>query len=504
MSTALLLAARLCWPVVSGQTAPQSFVLEPSVVKLEREGGVELWTVRARESSVGALLARVATLSGRTIDASTAVEHAPLVTIALERRPLAQVLEFALGSAGLLVEVDGERDVSGGRAAIHVRADQALDETAEQRASLASAAWARAAARHPRHPVAAAARLARGELAELSGHTEAARERYLDCLARTPASPSSSEAYLRAGRIAAERGEWNEASEHFRALANLPGADEYRAVARVELARATLALGDAPSALHILDALDQSHPCREKTELTARALVRIEALLSERRFQDALLELETGVQSFDPLGVRELPRLRARALEGAGLAEEASRAWLLVARAEPGPRSAAAFRSAARLAEEASDPLAVLFVAREAQAAGFGACVAEPAQRAREALGVEPPAAETSPRAEARLAQAERWLEKHELERAASELEALFEEREQFELAPLSRARLALAWARCLAATRGLDVAAGAVRSERDRLEPREARALLDRGMAGMLEEHGLFERATDAYRGDW
>ncbi len=503
MSTALLLAARLCFPVVAGQ-APVPFTLEPALVKLERQGAVELWTVRANESSVRALLARVAELSGRTLDADTALERAPLVTIALERRPLAQVLEFALGSAGLLVELDGERDDPSARATIHVRADRSATETSEQRAGLASAAWARAAARYPRHPVAAAARLAQGELAELRGHTEAARERYLELLAHTPASPSASEAYLRTGRIAAERGSWSEASEHFRALANLPGADEYRAVARVELARCTLALGDAPSALHILETLDASHPCSERTELTARALVRIEALLAERRFQDALLELETHAQDFDPLGARELPRFRARALEGAGLGEEASRAWLLVAREEPGPACVAAFRSAARLAEEAGDPLAVLYVAREAQAAGFGACVAEPELRARAELGVEPPPVDTSPRAESRLAQAERWLEKHELERATSELEALFQERELLDLAPLARARLALGWARCLAALHGIDAATNAARPEREHLDASAARALLDRGMAALLEEHGFFERAADAYRGDY
>jgi predicted negative regulator of RcsB-dependent stress response len=502
MSVALLLVARLCLPLAAGQ-AP----FEPAVVKLERRDGVELWTVRAKEASVRALLARVAELSGRAIDAGSSLERAPLVTIALERRPLAQVLEFALGSAGLLTELHGEihAEVGGASpAVIRVRPDRADEETSDQRAGLAAAAWARAAARYPRHPVAAAARLAQGELAELSGRTDAARERYLDLLARAPASPSASEAYLRAGRIAAERGAWAEASEHFRALANLPGAEEYRAVARVELARATLALGDAASALHILDALDASHPCWEKTELTARALVRIDALLVERRFQDALLALEARAPDLDPLGTRELPRLRARALEGAGLAEEAARAWLLVAREAQGPTSVAAFRTAARLAEESGDPVAVLYVVREAETAGFGACVAEAERRARAELGVEPAPVDTSPRARTRLAQAEGWLEKHDLERAAGELEALFQERELLDLFPDERARLALGWTRCLAAVRGIDAATEVARSERARVEASEARARLDRGMAGLFEEHGLFERAADAYRGDY
>lgn len=496
MIVALLIAARPCLPVFAGQVS-----LEPSVVKLERRDGIELWTVRARDASVRALLERVAELSQRGLEATSAIERAPLVTIALELRPLDQVLEFALGSAGLLVEVS--------ETSIHVRADRGADETPDQRAGLAAAAWERAAGRHPRHPIAASARLAQGELLELRGRSDAARQRYLELVESAPSAPATSEAYLRAGRIAAARGDWREASEHFRALANLPGADEYRAVARVELARSTLRLGDAKSALHILDMLDASHPCWERTELSARALVRIDALLAERRFQEALLELETRAPDFDPLAAGEVPGLRARALEGAGLSDEAARAWLLVAREELGPAHTAtsrvgAFQAAARLAEESGDPLGVLYACRAAQNAGFGACVAEPERRARLALGVVDPPADTTPRAELRLAQAERWLERHELERASSELEVLYQEREHLELPALGRARLALAWTRCLAASEGIESAARSARLEREHLETNEGRVHLDRGLARLFEEHALFERAADAYQGDY
>jgi tetratricopeptide (TPR) repeat protein len=375
MNITLLLAARLFLPPLAGQIE-----LEPALVELEHRAGVELWTVRARESSVSALLERVAELSGRAVDATSAVARAPLVTVALDRRPLDQVLEFALGSAGLRAEVTAEE--------IRVRADDGAGDTADQAAGLAAEAWARAAARYPRHPAAATARLAQGELEELRGRNEAARSRYLDVLARDPASSASAEAYLRAGRIAAARGDWSEASEHFRALANLAGAGEYRAIARVELARTTLELGDAASALHILDALETSHPCSERTELTARALVRIEALLAAGRPQDALLELESRAAGFDALGARAVPALRARALQGADLSAEAARAWLLVAREEPGPARGEHYRTAARLAAQAGDPAAVLFVAREARAAGFGTLVAELEECARAELGL--------------------------------------------------------------------------------------------------------------------
>ena len=219
--------------------------LEPRVVKLERRGGEELWTVRAKECSLGALLARIGELSGLTLDAGSRLAEAPRVTISLTRRPLEQVLEFALGSAGFLLAIETPALDRSGDGILHVRADRSSAETSDERAGLAAAAWARAAARFPRHPVAATARLAQGELAELRGEREHARERYLDLMAAAPGSSATPEAYLRAGRIAAERGDWSEASEHFRALANLPRADEYQALARIELASATLHLGDA-------------------------------------------------------------------------------------------------------------------------------------------------------------------------------------------------------------------------------------------------------------------
>ncbi|MSR63043.1 MAG: hypothetical protein EXS08_11425 [Planctomycetes bacterium] len=491
MNAALLFAARLALPALAGQIA-----LEPALVKLERQGGLELWTVRANDCSVRALLARVAELSGRSIDATSALERAPLVSVSLERRPLEDVLEYALGSAGLTVALEGQ--------AILVRGEQSASATPDERVARAADAWAHAAARHPRHPIAAAARLAQGELEELRGRDEAARARYLDVLERSPAAPGSGEAYLRAGRIAAQRGDWREASEHFRALANLAGADEYSAVARLELARATLRLGDAAGALHILDALDQAQPGWEPSEQGGRTLLRVDVLLALERFQDAADLLEARAEQLDPLSAREVATLRARALEGAGFPEEASRAWLLAARDALAPARAEAYRAAVRASEQARDPLGVLYAAREAQAAGFGALVAEAAARARITLGVRAQPDGSTPASELRIATAERWLDKRELERAADELAPLFAERERLALAPAVRARLTVAWARCLAQTQGLEPAADMARAERTRLEDPDARTRLDRGIAHLFEEHALFERAADAYQGDY
>lgn len=490
-SVALFLTAALLLPPPSPQLA-----LEPAVVKVEGEGAGARWTVRAQECSARALLERVAALAGRSLEGQDSLERVGLITVALDGRPLEQVLEYALGGVGLRAVL--------APVSIAVGADETREETPDERAALASAAWQRAAACFPHHPDAAAATLAQGELEELRGRREVARSRYLDLLARDPRSASAAEAYLRAGRIAAERGDWGEASEHFRALANLPGAEEYQALSRVELARATLSLGDARSTLHILEALDRSHPSRERTEVTARTLLRVEALLADGRFQDALFELETRGRALDPLGAKEAPVLRARALEGANLVDEASRAWLLVARGTEGRSRARAFEKAATLALGARDELGCLFIVREARTLGLGAIVAAQEREARERLGVPVEEVEDGSRGSAeRLAQAELWLARSRLDEATALFEELFRERATLALDPEQRARVALGWARCVRESSGIEAALAILSAERAQLAS-DARARLDLGTARLLEDSGLFERAADAYQGDY
>lgn len=481
--------------LLAAAPAPAQVQLEPAVVKLERREGRELWTVRASQSSPYALLERVAELSGRRLEATSALERAPLIDVSLQERPLEQVLEFALGSAGLRCRV--ERDV------LLVRSDVGAQDTAEQVAGFAAEAWSRASTRFPRHPIAATARLAQGELLELSGRADSARASYLELLSSTPSSPAAGEAFLRAGRLAASRGDWSEASEHFRSLANLPGAGEYQAVARIELARATLALGDAAGALHILEALEREHPCWDPSETAARALVRIEALLAQDRAPEALIELDLAGERFAALGLAALPELRARALAAAGASDEAARALLDLARSQSGPERIATYREAARLAEQSGDPLGVLYVAREARAAGFGPAVAEAETRARRTLGLERPP-QDAPDAMQRLVQAERWLDRRELEAASEAFATLHAELEHLELAPVMRARVVLGRVRCVRLERGLDEAVALARSERERMESDEGRQRLDLGMAALFAELGQHERAADAYTGEY
>lgn len=486
---ALFLAASALAPA-------RQIALEPAVVRLEHLGGADLWTVRASECSPALLVQRLSELAELQIDSTPALQRAPRISVSLTRRPLDVVLEYALGSAGLRAELDQETIV--------VRQDRREGGTLDERLGRASAAWARAAGRFPDHPTAAGARLALGELEELFGRDESARSRYLEVLTKAPGSGATPEAYLRAGRIAAQRGDWSEASEHFRTLANLGGAEEYVSIARLELARATLRLGDPSSALHILEALEEVRPAWDTLEASARALVRIEALLESGAFQDALLEIDSGQHRFDPIATREIARLRARALEGAGFTQEASRAWLVVARDHDGPERLSAYRTAARLCADSQDPMGVLFVAREARTAGFGGAVAAYETAAREVLGIVPPPADRVPGIEDRLSTAELWLAHDLVERAAVEFEALHRDRALLGLDDGQTARVVLGHARALRAAGNLAGAVEVVRAERAAATTTEYRRALDTGMATFFEEAGLFERAADAYTGSY
>jgi tetratricopeptide (TPR) repeat protein len=475
--------------------APQ-ITLEPAVVRLEHVDGADLWTVRAGECSPALLVRRLSELAELEIDSTPALQRAPAISVSLTRRPLEMVLEYALGAAGLRAELD--------RRTIVVRQDRREGGTIDERLVRASAAWARAAERFPHHPTAAGARLALGELEELSGRGESARSHYLDVLSESSGSSATPEAYLRAGRLAARRGDWSEASEHFRTLANLDGAEEYVSVARLELARATLRLGDPASALTILDRLDELRPAWDSFEASARALVRIEALLESGACAEALLEIDSGHQRFDEVGTRAVARMRALALEGAGFPEEASRAWLVVARDRSGPERLSAYRTAARLCADVNDPMGVLFVAREARSAGFGGAVAAYETAAREHLGLVPPGPERVPGLEDRLSTAELWLAHDLVERAAVEFEALHRDRAILGLDVEQTARVVLGHARALRATGQLQEAIEVVRSERVAAASAEYRRALDTGMATFFEEAGLFERAADAYTGNY
>ena len=460
-------------------------------VTAEQIEGQQWWTVRAREASLEKVLREIGTRSGRAVEGLATLERPALVTVELTRRPLEQVLDYVLGSVGLRFELRrGTITVVAGEAS----RDELLD--------LASASWLRARTRFPDAPEAPSARLAEAELAERRGNLGAARDHYQSLVESYPLAREVTEAYFRSGRILERLGRWSDASLQFRTLANHPEASAWQSAARLELARCTVELGDPQSALHILTALESAHPSADETERSARILVEAHALNARGRFMEALRALDAVGTRLDPLAEREALRVRAVALEGIGLPGEAGRAWLLYAHEALLPERAAAYEHAARLALVADDELGALFVCEEAARAGLDGELGRYRREARQRLGFDAPAAAGPRSTSERLAHAEELVDGEDFAGALPELEALFAARGALD--DPDAARVAVSLARCLERSESLDAALATLAAARADLASLQARARLDVAAAKLLESHELFERAIDAYRGEY
>jgi tetratricopeptide (TPR) repeat protein len=338
-----------------------------------------LWfSVQAQNASALGVVREIARLSGRDVTGLDALDEPALVTVDLVDRPLDQVLEFTLGSLGLRADLS--------RTTIEIVSDR--PKTADEHLDLAAAAWLRAWSRFPDHMDAPQARLAQAEIAEMRGLSSAARSSYLTLAEDYPSSAVVGEAYMRAGRISGQLGQWAEASRLFRTLSNLDAGSEYHAAARLEWARAMVAQGDPQAALYMLSALATNYPTTDVTELTGRRLVKARALNARELFMEALTELDRADPNFDDFGRWEALHIRALALEGVGLPGDAARAWLLYAGEANGNDRAHAYHEAARLSLAADDELAVLFVIRQAEIAGVTTGLEAYERDARQKLGL--------------------------------------------------------------------------------------------------------------------
>ncbi len=463
---------------------------EPGVaseVRVETIEGRPWFTVRAQNASAEHILAQVARASGHDLENHVSFDRAALVTVALVRRPLDQVLEYLLGSIGLRHELRQD--------AIVVLPAEV--ENADLGLALANDAWIRAAGRYPAHPSAPAARLAQGEIAELRGELELARERYLALIQDYPRASTTGEATMRAGRISARLGQWGEASRLYRGLANLDSAPEYHAAARLEWARAMVAQGESQAALQMLSALASAHPAASPIEESARRLVRARALSTRGLHMEALQELDLSEAHLDPLAQREALEIRAGALAGIGLPAEAGRAWLLVAQDAHEGDQIYAYQQAAELALEAGDELAALFVVREARERGVELELAYVEHEARDRLGLVD---EQRAGVAERLSQAEAALNRNEVGRASEVLETLFLARGAVD--EQTSARITVAWARCVESRESLERAIALLSEVREGLSSPEAQRLVDIGAAALFEKNGRFEEASGAYEG--
>jgi hypothetical protein len=462
-----------------------------SISRQETKDGAR-WSVLCEEAPLDELLRALAKKSGLALENTELLPLGTVVSIQLERRPFEQILEIVLGTQGLRHEL----------ARGTLRLLPPTNDPAEL-LRLAQDAWhgveASGEAEGDAH-AAARAKLAQGNLAEVRGDLEGAYRLYAE-LEQDDLGEDAVEATYRAGRILQRLGHWAEAAQHFRTLASLDEAKRFHSKARLELARVSIELGDAQSALHLLNFLDANFLTDDQAELAERRLVRARACNATHDYVEALRTLEEGeIISATQAEARSLA-IRAEAFEGLGFEVEAARAWLIFAREAAAPEErTAAFEKAAQLSLAAGDELGTLFICREAAKSGGDEGLGTFVHTARLRLGLdeeEPPST-----IQERLELAEHLLAEEERAKAAELFEGLYLARGA--LAEPDQARILAGWSQVLLDRVGLEAALEVLSKARANFEDPLAAQTLDLAAAALLEAEGRFEEAAEAYRGNY
>ncbi|MCZ6597370.1 MAG: tetratricopeptide repeat protein [Planctomycetota bacterium] len=474
----------------------QESVRAPVSVWVEAIDGEWWCSIRAENAPLERVLRKLTEHMGYELQGLEGARRPAIVNVEVERRPVDQALEFVLGSIGL------DYRLRNGVLTVTDRPELKRDALLEA----ASAAYLKVLTRHPTHRLAPTARLEQGEIADRRGLRGVAVEHYQALIETYPNSAHVPEAYLRSGNLLGEMGRWADAAFQYRRLSNLPGARGYQARARLELARCSVELGDAQSAFYLIQALDTNYPVNDGPERVARKLVYARALIGMDRHLDALRELDRIEIELDPTNAVQALRVRALALQGAGMPGEAARAWLLYGDAVGGDARLDGLERAGLLALEAGDELGALFVYEEAERFGLESRFTHIRDEARSRLGFatgEDPryrsSAEKTTLAEARVERG-RFAEARELMRSIVVARGALE--------PGLADRVTIVWARCLDGEEGIDPALEFLRKTRagfdspDDSAQARRRARLDVAAASLLEDHKLFNRAVDAYGG--
>ncbi|MBI5362989.1 MAG: hypothetical protein HZA53_07400 [Planctomycetes bacterium] len=451
-------------------------------------------SLRAKNARIEEILSDVAARTNKKLVGLERIGRTEPLTAELADRPLGQLLFTIAGCAGARLRMNPT--------SIEVFADLGGGASVEELEEQATIAYLRALQFAPTHPEGARAELVLGEIQEKHGNLRAAIGHY-DLIARNYVeSDLLPEALWRSGTLLERLEDWTGGAVAFTRLANLDFAHAYPSRARLQLARCLVQAGDARQSMLLLDALDSLFPTNDPSELQGRLFVRSLTLLGLGRHGEALRMLTRA----DEMGSEpefEAPsmELRAQAFEHFDRPAEAARAWLRFAQHVPGPRRDEALVNAARLAQAAGDPIAVLMIERTAASDGSRASGRiEPfAAAARAELGLTAPTAES--RLEAALDRARAWLTAHLARQAVQALEPLWIEREKLDEPAL--ARLARLYAQAIEADTGLDPALAALRKAAGHVRTDEARRLVLLTAGELLERHERFDDAARAYGGD-
>lgn len=460
-------------------------------VRVARVDGEFRCSVYAERAPLHELLTDLSRECEVVLEGFERVSRSAQVDVDLVDRPIAQVLDYVLGSVGLRVE----SRAGTWRVTDSPRAPLEPERLREEAMSALFAALRD----FPDHPAAADGLIAQGLLELDRGHAAAASAQFDALVERFPDSPRVPEALWRSARAQMELHEWEDAADRFAELLRLDVEHPFESEARVELARCAIGRGEPADALVLLDALEALDPATDQTDERARGLVRAEALNDLGRARECMPLLDR-IEALAPRGAEVVAvyEQRARALEAVGRPADAARLWLAFAESCPADERTLGLRHAARLALESGEELSVLFIARMAEDGRGADELAELAREARERLALSVSPREAS--LDQRLTRGEELVTTGKFGEARDALAVLGLSRGQLDQEQL--ARFALAYTRALAETDGVDEALSALRQLLPELSDSEARRALYLFAGDALEAVGRTDEAILAWQG--
>jgi len=464
-------------------------------IELKRIDGVNHCTLIFEDMSLRAVLNEITSQLGIELEGFNGVERNVLVTADLRERSLRESLEYLLGSVGLRYTLR--------TTALTVLENDDSEVPRAQLLQLASAAYFRAQKRFPGHELAPQARLNQGRIERERKNWVGALEHYQEVRENYATSNKIPEAIYFAGLMHLMLSEWSEASLTFRELINMQDEDEFRVEGMKGFTRSLIELRDEDTALHTLDIINKSYPATNSIDRRERLFLRADALAGVDDYINCLRILEKLQSS--ALSVVELLKvheLRARSFEGLDMPSEAGRSWLLFAQGAVGDEKQAALITASRLALDAGDELAVLFIGSTVETEELREAIAPFMREANVRMGLSNLGSLDSLNAEERITLAERHIGVQRYDDAELALSDVLTERE--ELPNNLRYRFSLAWTSVLENSGTYREAIEFLSSERPFIDKLDDRRQLDIRAADIYERNGFPEKGIAAFGGNY
>jgi tetratricopeptide (TPR) repeat protein len=481
------LASIACAPLAIAQDPPATALI--STVQREKD-----WfcSISAPRTPLDEIVKQLAHSMNVEVEGLDRISPTALVTVELRDRPVAQVLEWMLGSAGL--------HATWRTGIIELHELTPASPTPDELRECALTAYTSALRSFPDAAAGATAAFARASIYEHRGDFQQAIASFDSLVRAFPQSAQAPEALIRSARKLAEQGDWAGAGAHYADLLRLTSVGPYTIEARVGFANSLARQGEVRTALRLLSALDISNPAMTRDDLHRRLLIRARCVLGDGNAAAArklITEAENG--GLEPELEAEYFELRALALPTDAPPEYGASVWMEHAQHATGSARSKAAGEAARLTRLAGDELGALWIDRWAQLNGAGDATMVHAQAAREALGLDTQSLSTNA-VEDRLARAERLMRARLWADANSAFVALRESAPPMDDA--SRGRMYVGLARSLDGLDRVDDAISMLREGLELVKDAERRREILVTAATIFEGRQRLDDAIDAYRG--